>query len=321
MKRAWIFPLWFFLALTVWASLFVRWVDWPFITAHWFYPAVMVLGGFVAGITPEGGGAVAFPLLSVFFEVDRSVARDFSLMIQSVGMTSASLFILTRPAVDVRTFRPLLWFVPVALSGFVFGMRFLQDLPVYLLQALFLSLITTFTLAYLFGDHRGTKTSLPGKGGKLALGAVLLAGGVCASLFGTGADILLYTLLVTRFRLQEKTATQMSIILMASLSILGFAYRGLEGAPLTADQFRTWLTAFPVVLIMAPLGAALLSRIRLEWMLRALVLLNVGQLLYFNLNNPSVAKFAASLVFSVVLMVVFATALDRIALTQRKRAV
>ena len=33
------------------------------------------------------------------------------------------------------------------------------------------------------------------------------------------------------------------------------------------------------------------------------------------------AKFAASLVFSVVLMVVFATALDRIALTQRKRAV
>ena len=320
MKRAWIFPLWFFLALTVWASLFVRWVDWPFITAHWFYPAVMVLGGFVAGITPEGGGAVAFPLLSVFFEVDRSVARDFSLMIQSVGMTSASLFILTRPAVDVRTFRPLVWFVPVALAGFVFGMRFLQDLPVYLLQALFLSLITTFTLAYLFGDHRGTETALPGKGGKLALGAVLLAGGVCASLFGTGADILLYTLLVTRFRLQEKTATQMSIILMASLSILGFAYRGLEGSPLTADQLRTWLTAFPVVLVMAPLGAVLLSRIRLEWMLRGLVLLNVGQLLYFNLHNPSAAKFAASFVFSAVLMTVFATTLDRVSLARGKPA-
>lgn len=320
MKRAWIFPLWFVLALTAWAILFSGRVDGSFLAAHWFYPAVMVLGGFVAGITPEGGGAVAFPLLSIFFEVDRTVARDFSLMIQSVGMTSASLFILTRPATDVRVFRPLFWFVPVAFAGFVIGMQFLQDVPVYLLQALFLSLITTFTLAYLFGDHRGAEVSLPAGGGKAALAAVLLAGGLCASLFGTGADILMYTLLVTRFRLREKTATHMSIMLMASLSILGFIYRGLEATPLTADQFRTWLTAFPVVLIMAPLGAAMLSRIRLEWMLRALVVLNVGQLLYFNLKDPSVAKLAASLVFSVVLMALFAAALDRMALGQRKPA-
>ena len=318
MKRAWIFPLWLFLALSAWAVFFVRWVDWSFLTAHWFYPAVMVLGGFVAGITPEGGGAVAFPLLSVFFEVDRSVARDFSLMIQSIGMTSASLFILTRPSADVRVFRPLLWFVPVAFTGFVLGMQFLQSIPVYLLQALFLSLITTFTLAYLFGDHRGSEASLPAMGGKPALVAVLVAGGLCASLFGTGADILIYTLLVTRFRLREKTATQMSIMLMASLSILGFAYRSWESSPLTADQFRTWITAFPVVLVMAPLGVALLSRIRLEWMLRALVLLNVGQLLYFNLNNPSVPKFIASLIFSAMFMAVFASALDRLALARRK---
>lgn len=318
MKRTWIFTLWFFLALTTWGVLFFQWVDWSFLCAHWFYPAVMVLGGFVAGITPEGGGAVAFPLLSVFFEVDRAVARDFSLMIQSVGMTSASLFILTRPSTDVRAFRPLLWFVPVGFVGFVIGMQFLQDLPVYVLQALFLSLITTFTVAYLFGDHRGTNTTLSTQNGKLPLAIVLLAGGLCASLFGTGADILLYTLLVTRFRLQEKVATQMSIVLMAALSILGFAYRGLEAAPLASDQFRTWLTAFPVVLIMAPLGAALLLRIRLEWMLRALVMLNVGQLLYFNLNNPSVPKFVASVVFSTVLMAVFATTLDRMALAQRR---
>lgn len=36
----------------------------------------MVLGAFVAGLTPEGGGAVAFPVLSVFFNIDRVLARD-----------------------------------------------------------------------------------------------------------------------------------------------------------------------------------------------------------------------------------------------------
>ena len=108
MPRPRFFQVWFCLALTGWALLVTRLVDFSFLAAHWFYPAIMVLGGFVAGITPEGGGAVAFPMLSVFFEVERSMARDFSLMIQSVGMTSASIFILTRPATDLRSFRPLL---------------------------------------------------------------------------------------------------------------------------------------------------------------------------------------------------------------------
>jgi uncharacterized protein len=318
MERRHIFPLWFFLALAAWAFLFARFVDLHFLTAQWFYPAIMVLGGFVAGITPEGGGAVAFPMLSVFFEVDRAMARDFSLMIQSVGMTSASLYILTRPTTDLRALRPLLWCVPVAFAGFIFGMQFLQGLPTYLLQALFLSLITTFTVAYLFGDHRGSEASLPASGGRLALAVVLLVGGMCASLFGTGADILLYTLLVTRFRLQEKSATHLSIFLMASLSIFGFAYRGLADASLTTYQFQTWLSAFPVVLVMAPLGARFLFKIHLEWMLRGLALLNIGQLLYFNLKNPSWEKLVASAVFSVVLMAVFAVALDRMALARRK---
>lgn len=320
-RRHWIFRLWFLLALAAWALLFTTLVDGPFLRVHWFYPLVMVLGGFVAGITPEGGGAVAFPMLSIFFEVDRSMARDFSLMIQSVGMTSAGLFVLTRPSTDPRVFRPLLWFVPVAFAGFVAGMQLLQAIPVHLLQALFLGMITTFTVAYLFSSYRGTRDTLvPGRGGRLSTVGVLLAGGMCASLFGTGADILLYTLLVTRFGLQEKIATQFSILLMAAVSVLGFGYRGLFEQALSTDQFRTWLTAFPVVLVMAPLGALLLTRIRVEWMLRGLVLLNLAQLLYFNVREPSAEKLLASILFSVVFAVVFVTALDRLALARGKSA-
>ena len=71
MPRPRFFQIWFCLALIGWAFLVTRFVDLSFLAAHWFYPAIMVLGGFVAGITPEGGGAVAFPMLSVFFEVER----------------------------------------------------------------------------------------------------------------------------------------------------------------------------------------------------------------------------------------------------------
>lgn len=316
-----IFTCWFFSALVVWVLLFVNFNDLAFLGSHWHYPAIMVLGAFVAGLTPEGGGAVAFPVLSVFFSVDRVLARDFSLMIQSIGMTSASIFVLTNKANTLRTYKPLLWFIPVSFAGFVLGMQTLQAIPVFVIQALFLSLITTFAIAYFYSDHRGDLPSLTASGPRdhLMLAVILILGGMCASLFGTGADIILYTLLVTRFTMNEKIATHMSIILMASISILGYAYRHFVDAGLAPDQFRTWLCAYPVVLFMAPFGTYILGRLNVEWMLRGIVILNIGQLAYFNLNKPSMEKFIASVVFCVILMALFAVTLSR--LSRRKREI
>ena len=95
MFKSKIFTGWYALALCLWVALFAAFDSIPFLIAHWYYAAMMVAGAFVAGFTPEGGGAVAFPVLNVFLHVDRVLARDFSMMIQSVGMTSASIFILT----------------------------------------------------------------------------------------------------------------------------------------------------------------------------------------------------------------------------------
>jgi len=53
----------------------------------------MVFGSLVAGMTSEGGGAVAFPVMSLALGIKPSVARDFSLMIQSCGMTAAAFTI------------------------------------------------------------------------------------------------------------------------------------------------------------------------------------------------------------------------------------
>ncbi len=310
-----IFTAWFLLALSVWGWLFCTYCGWDFLQSHWHYPLIMVLGAFVAGLTPEGGGAVAFPVLNVFFDIDRVLARDFSLMIQSVGMTSASIFILTQPDTDRRTYRPLVLMLPVVCAGFVLGMATLQDLPVYLIQSLFLSMITAFAFSYAWGDHRGTREylQLHCRRDYVLLGIILVLGGMCASLFGTGADILLYSLVVTRFRMTEKTATRMSIITMAATSLFGFAYRHFVESDLQVDQYKVWICAYPVVLFMAPFGAYILSKIHVEWMIKGIVVLNFAQLAYFNINRPSAEKFVASLVFMGILLFLFMRSFAKLA--------
>jgi len=301
------FRFWFFTALLVWCGLFFSYSSISFLQQHWYYPAIMVVGAFVAGVTPEGGGAVAFPVLNIFLQIDRVSARDFSLMIQSIGMTSASIFILSRYSSQLVRYRPLLWCIPLAFTGFIAGMLLLQHLPVPIIQALFLSLITSFAVIYCFSDHRGSRDQLQLNEGKdkLLLAGLLIIGGACASLFGTGADIILYTALVTRFRMQEKYATHISIMLMAALSVLGFAYRYLVDDGLSHYQVQTWLCAYPVVLFMAPLGALVLHHIHKEVMVIAVAVLNVAQLSYFLLVNPSPTKLLWAAIFTVSLSLMF----------------
>ncbi len=210
----------------------------------------------------------------------------------------------------------------MAFIGFVLGMQFLQHLPVYIIQALFLSLITSFALLYSISQHRGCQTQLPifVRSDRAFLVVMLLLGGGCASLFGTGADIILYTLLVTRFRLQEKIATHFCIILMAAISVLGFGYRHWFDQELTTYQFQTWLCAFPVVLLMAPFGAYVLHRINKEIMLRGVAVLNVGQLGYFLCVKPSLDKALWAAFFTVVLSVLFYWLLTSLSKTALNKA-
>lgn len=310
-----LFKHWYVGMMLLWVALFATLNSIPFLIQHWYYPAIMVLGAFVAGLTPEGGGAVAFPALSVFLDIDRGMARDFSLMIQSVGMTSASIWILSRRQNRLASYAPVLWYVPVAFLGFVFGMNMMQGIPVYIIQALFLSLIMTFAVAYASSKHRGHRDRLPSTGAtdKVMLALILFAGGICASLFGTGADIVLYTLLVTRFRMDEKIATHQSIMVMAAISVLGFAYRGIWDQGITDYQVRTWLCAYPIVLFMAPFGSYVLSKLKIDWMLRGIVILNIFQMVYFNLKAPTFEKSAFSLGFSIVLFAVFWLTLSHMA--------
>jgi uncharacterized membrane protein YfcA len=297
--------------MVVWLFLFAKFDSIEFWLAHWYYGAMMVAGAFVAGFTPEGGGAVAFPILNVFLHVDRVLARDFSMMIQSVGMTSASIFILSHKDTVLKDYKPLLVFVPVCFVGFLLGMALLQQIHVYLIQAFFLCLSATFVVAYYFSDHRGLLTHLvlSSARDRAYLALILVAGGMISSLFGTGGDIIVYTLLVTHFSMTAKIATRMSIVLQASISILGYGYRAFIDHGLTNYQVKTWLCAYPVVLFMAPFGAYALSRLHVNWMLKVIIVINIFQLCYFNCTDPSIDKLVASSVFTVLLSTIFVLAL------------
>merc|ERR1719504_442227 len=59
----------------------------------YYMTITMIFGSMLAGATSEGGAAVAFPVMTLAFGINPVVARDFSFMIQSVGMTAASLTI------------------------------------------------------------------------------------------------------------------------------------------------------------------------------------------------------------------------------------
>ena len=87
------------LVLPVWATIALR-ENILSNSFRQFYPlsVAMIFGSLIAGSTPLGGGVVAFPVSVLSIGFNPAQGRDFSLMIQSCGMTAASfLVLLTRP--------------------------------------------------------------------------------------------------------------------------------------------------------------------------------------------------------------------------------
>ena len=115
-------------ALGVSAAITLMWFvyvttagHWERVIDNWEAGLTMVFGSFVAGSTPQGGGAVAFPVFTKALEVPAEVARSFSLAIQTVGMGAASAAILlNRRRVEKKA---VLFSLPFATAGFLLGFK------------------------------------------------------------------------------------------------------------------------------------------------------------------------------------------------------
>jgi hypothetical protein len=70
---------------SIWWVLAFRHNYFAIFPTHYIMTITMIFGSMVAGATSEGGGAVAFPVMTLALKIEPSVARDFSLMCQSFG--------------------------------------------------------------------------------------------------------------------------------------------------------------------------------------------------------------------------------------------
>src|SRR5438477_12631463 len=95
-RYLWIWFLWLLLFYCAWAWLVFRRGRWEDVKTHWPITVAMALGSYVAGSTPMGGGTVGFPVLVLILGMSARLGRDFSFAVQSIGMVSAAIFILTR---------------------------------------------------------------------------------------------------------------------------------------------------------------------------------------------------------------------------------
>lgn len=247
---------------------------------HWI-SLTMVIGSFIAGATSEGGGAIAFPVFTKVLHILPQDAKVFSLAIQSVGMTAATLTIIVmRVPIEWRF---VLWATLGGLLGVSIGAIFIAPfIPAELLKMLFTAMIASFalTLLILNWQHRQYNQTLPvlAKVEKMLIFLTGIIGGIMTGLVGNGIDIICFSIMVLLFRLSEKVSTPTSVVLMAFNSLAGFALHVFFIGGFNAQVESYWLAAIPVVVVGAPLGAYFCTRLNnktIAMLLIALILLEL----------------------------------------------
>jgi len=241
---------------------------------NWQIAITMIFGSMIAGGTSLGGGAVAFPVFTKLLHISPHDARIFSLAIQSVGMSAATIAIcFTRIRVEWRI---ILWGSLGGFLGIFLGAGFLAPiLPAPVLKMVFTAILTSFAVT-LFTLNQGIRTchlTLPIWTIK-EQSVILIAGflgGIMSGLVGNGIDIFTFSVMVLLFRLSEKVATPTSVILMAINAIAGFALQIFIFNDFPHPVQNYWLAAIPVVVVGAPLGAMFCSRLHRQTIANTLI--------------------------------------------------
>jgi uncharacterized membrane protein YfcA len=293
---------------------------------NWFMSATMVFGSFIAGSTSVGGGSVAFPVMTLLFKVEPGCARNFSMAIQSVGMTAAS-FAIWRCKIPVER-NSLIYSTMGGAVGVILGTFLI--VPFFSIPSFTKMFFASFWLSFagaLYLINRDRKREIyfkivdfkPARAGLVLVAAGIL-GGVITAITGSGLDIVTFSLLTLRYRVSEKVATPTSVVLMAFNSVIGFlTHLFLVSTPI--DGISYWMGDFqmeardyflvcvPIVIIGAPAGAMFIHGRSREFVARLLytclilqmigaiwVLHPSGWLLIF-----SILVFSTGLIFFAVL--------------------
>ena len=250
-----------FFVWLIWAIAMSTQGKWELFVDNFFMTITMMFGAFIAGATSEGGGAVAFPVMTIFAGISPHIARDFSLMIQSVGMTAAALTII-RQSIPVE-WGAIFYGILGAIPGIILGLEFIAPIfPPPVTKIFFVSLWLVFGSVLLWRLSKPLDEKIKDKissFSNLNITSFLFVGfigGIITSFFGSGLDIVTFMLLVLFYNLDEKVATPTSVVLMAIISMIGFCWRSLPfNSPIPIEAWNYWWVSVPVVVVFAPLGA------------------------------------------------------------------
>ncbi len=269
------------LVLSAWLFFMQSTASWDLFRDNWFMTVVMIFGSFIAGASSEGGGAIAYPAMTLLFNIEPDVARNFSFAIQSVGMTFASIWIIiSRIKIETN------YLFLAGIGGFfgiIFGTFFITPLikPDFT-KMMFVSFWLSFGIALWivnFVNSRKTRQELPvlNRYQKIELLMVGVVGGIFSSVLGNGLDICTFSYVVLKYGLSEKIATPTSVILMASNAIIGFILHTFFLDTMQTEAINYWLVCIPVVIFGAPLGAFVINRIGRKKIALLLIIIIITQ--------------------------------------------
>ena len=259
---------------------------------HWLIAPTMLLGSFVAGSTSAGGGAVAFPVMTLIFEVDPPVARDFSLMIQSVGMGAAAIgIVLMKIRVD---WRAILYSNIGGTFGLLIGFKLSGQLSPPMVKMFFVGLWLSLALALFLVNRKSDSVLMQlhysSRRLMIALIAMGVLGGTVSGITGSGLDMLVFAMLTIMFRLSETVATPTSVIIMAVNAMIGTAIRTM-GDGVFPEATAFWWCAVPVVVVGAPVGAWFIRnkdrRFITNWLYVAIAVQFIGALIIVPQNRQT----------------------------------
>ncbi len=227
-------------------------------------------------MTSEGGGAIAFPVMTLALKISPAVARDFSLMIQSCGM-SAAAFTIAFMRVTLEMHSLVLCSLGGA-AGCIFGLHVVDpNVSAAGKKMSFVSIWFAFASVLIFLNRyhkRPTFKTIQDfnwwKG--LCLFAAGFLGGIFTSFAGSGLDICSFSILTLLFRISEKVATPTSVILMAGNTLVGFYWRGVMIHGISQDAWEYLFVCLPIVVFGAPIGSVLGSHFH-RLVLAALVII------------------------------------------------
>lgn len=284
----WVWGLWLAVFYAVWLWLVVGLGYWPEAKAHWPIALAMALGSYAAGSTPMGGGTVGFPVLVLLFEMPASLGRDFSFAVQSIGMTSASIFILARR--QPLAMAVLKGSMLGTLVGLPIGIFFIAPfIPELWIKIVFAVVWAAFGLLHLYrineiADRDGMVDFNEGWDFRLGLLLGVLASATVVSVTGVGIDMVVYAALVLLCRADLKIAIPTSVIIMAFASVYGVAIKTMT-IGMQPGVFENWLAAAPVVALGAPLGVFIVALISRKPTLLFVAALCVGQFVWTCVNE------------------------------------